>query len=1211
MKEFDILRIPLEGTRLVEANAGTGKTYALSVLFLRLILEHNLSPGEILVVTYTRAATQELRDRIRRMIRQAIDFFSSGTATEPFVERLAVGHPDRSRSADALTRALRGLDEAAIFTIHGFCQRLLLENAFETGSLFDVELVTQEQALDQEIVEDFWRSHICTAEPELVHYLFHKKWSTDNLLRILGPGLKHPYIRIVPQITVSALHALGEYRKALDALRKSWPGTRDEVRTLLMDPGIKGNAYGVTTTARGPSSPRELKVGSMMAAMDQFLAARRPLFPPFADMEKFSAGRLAASMKKGCPPPRHEYFDLCDRLWDQKSVLAEEMDRKLIFLKGRLFEFVRKERLKRKTLRNIRTYQDLLTDALAALEHRGKESFVRAARAKYQAALIDEFQDTDPVQYRIFKHLFEHEKTPLFYIGDPKQAIYGFRGADVITYLQAAAAVPDTSTLRTNWRSGPDLVQAVNALFRGIERPFVYPEIAYVPSKSAEDGCRDSLHVEGDDAAPLRICVLRPPEGEDRSSLVPKKRAWPAILEFVVSEIARLVKLGRTGKAFIGEEPLSEKHIAVLVRKNREARLVQDALRRVNIPSILYNAGDIFETREAFEVGLVLQAVAEPGSEGHIKAALATDMMGLRGEDIQTLSHREGVWEQRVFDFREYRQIWEEQGFMRMFRGLLTREAVRVRLLAFPDGERRLTNLLHLGEVLHRAALEERLSPDALTTWLFRKMEDPSQESEEHLLRLETDEKAAKIVTVHKSKGLEYPVVFCPSLWDGGSIPGNDVICHDPQNNRQLTMDLGSEKRESRQTAAREELLAENLRILYVAVTRARHRCYVVWGPIRDAESSALAYVLHARHAGDDNGAVQRAQEALRSRSWESLAGDLSRLEQNSAGTIAVKSLAVGKWSGPTGQTGVDIRLEGRSFSAEIPKDWKISSFSSLSSEYRLDADTPDYDVTFSPQPSPEEAAEESRVHPASGIFAFPKGARAGTCLHDILEHLDFAQAGGNGVRSLIANKLSGYGFEEKWVDAVEEMVEKLVSAPFDPGDPDLTLERITAGDRMNELEFIFPLKKAAPHVLQRLFAAHGGPELDDQVPEDLGRLRFSPVRGFLKGFMDMVFHWNGRYYLVDWKSNFLGNTVEDYGPGGLREAMREGRYTLQYHLYTLALDRYLRARLPQYRYENVFGGAFYVFLRGVDPARGPDFGIFRDLPSPDLIHAMRETLIP
>jgi exodeoxyribonuclease V beta subunit len=1211
MKEFDILRIPLEGTRLVEANAGTGKTYALSGLFLRLILEHNLSPGEILVVTYTRAATQELRDRIRRMIRQAIDFFSRGIAVDPFVERLAMGQPDRGRSVDALTRALRGLDEAAIFTIHGFCQRLLQENAFETGSLFDVELVTLEQFLDQEIVEDFWRNHICTADPELVHYLFHKKWSTDILLRILGPGLKHPYIRIVPQIRPSVLHALDDYRKTLDALRKSWPGARDDVRTLLMDPGIKGNAYGVTKTAAASSSPRELKVGAMMAAMDQFLGAYRPLFPPFADIEKFSAGKLAASMKKGCPSLHHECFDLCDRLWEQKSVLAEEMDRELIFLKSRLFDYVREERLKRKTLRNIRTYQDLLTDSLAALEHRGKESFVRAARSKYRAALVDEFQDTDPVQYRIFKSLFEHEKTPLFYIGDPKQAIYSFRGADVVTYLKAADTVSDTSTLRTNWRSGPDLVRAINALFCGIERPFVYPEIAYVPSKSAEEGCRDSLHVEGGDAAPLRICLLRPPEGEDLSGPLPKKKAWPVILEFVANEIARLVNLGRTGKAFIGEEPLSEKHIAVLVRKNREAQQVQDALRRVNIPSILYNAGDIFGTREAFETALVLQAVAEPGNEGHIKAALATDMMGMRGEDIQALSDGEGIWEQRVFDFREYQRTWEEQGFIRMFRGLLTREKVRVRLLAFPDGERRLTNLLHLGEVLHRAALEERLGLNALTTWLFRKMQDPSQEAEEHLLRLETDEKAAKIVTVHKSKGLEYPVVFCPSLWDGGSSPGNDVICHDPQNNRQLTMDLGSEQRESRETVAREELLAENLRLLYVAVTRAQHRCYVVWGLIRDVESSALAYVLHARHAGDEEGAVERARKALQSRSWESLAEDLSRLEQDSAGTIAVKDLAVGQWSGPAGKAAVRARLEGRIFSAEIPKDWKISSFSSLSSESRLDADTPDYDFTFPPEPSPEEEMEEKRLHPVSGIFAFPKGARAGTCLHDILEHLDFAQAGENGARGLIADKLSRYGFEEKWVDAVEEMVQKLISAPLDPGDPDLTLEKITAGDRLNELEFMFPLKRTAPHVLQRLFATHGGPELDHQVPEELERLHFSPVRGFLKGFMDLVFQWNGRYYLVDWKSNFLGDTVEDYGPAGLREAMKEGRYTLQYHLYTLALDRYLRVRLPEYRYENEFGGAFYVFLRGVDPTRGADFGIFRDLPSPDLVRAMRETLIP
>jgi len=1210
MKDFDIIKTPLQGTHLVEANAGTGKTYALAGLFLRLILEQGLSPGEILVVTYTRAATQELQDRIRRMIRDAVDFVSRGTPADPFLECLMKGQQDRDRSLYVLTRALRDLDEASIFTIHAFCQRLLQENAFETGSLFDVELITEEQSLQQEIVEDFWRKHICTAEPEFVHYLFNKKWSPERLLKTLGPGLKHPRIRVIPKPALPSMDTLADYRKSLHTLKQMWRESRNEVLALLMDPGIKGNSYGVTTSRSGLPSARELKVHAMVAAMDQFLNSQNPLFPPFSDLEKFTTSKLADSMKKGCIPPEHRLFDLCDRLLEQKDALIEEMDQYMISLKGRLFQYAMAERSRRKDRLNVRAYDDLLTDTLSALEDGKKESFIRAARLKYRAALIDEFQDTDPVQYRIFSTLFGTGKTPLFFIGDPKQAIYGFRGADVVTYLKAADSVSDSYTLRKNWRSEPGLVRAVNTLFSGIESPFVYQEIAYTPSEATETDAPLELRVEGDQSAPLRIWLVHPPEGEETSGPLAKKRVWPMILGSVAAEIARLIHLGKSRKAFIGDESLSERHMAVLVRKNREARWIQDALGEFKIPSVLYNAGDLFETREALEVGRILQAIAQPDNEGQIKAALATDVIGMHGETLESLSEQEDAWEQRIFDFKEYHRIWEDQGFIPMFRRLIAREKVRSRLLAFPDGERRLTNLLHLGEVLHRTALEQKLGLSALSKWLFCQMEDRSPGAEEHLLRLESDEEAVKIVTVHKSKGLEYPVVFCPSLWDGGMGMEKEVIYHDPDEDLKLTMDLGSDERESHEAIAREELLAENLRLLYVALTRAKQRCYVVWGRIKDAETSALAYVLHSRNMSDGDGAVQRTRKAFQSLTRNRIVDDLARLEQASGGTIDVEPLPTVQGPIPSRTPEETSEIESRIFSARIPKDWKISSFSSLSSGEKLDVNIPDYNDLSPVERSVEAEIEERPREPASGIFAFPKGARAGTCLHDILEHLDFTKKGKDGTRNLITKKLGAYGFENKWVDTIEEMVQKVLSTPLDPRDTALRLQEIGLTDRLNELEFSFPLKKIAPDVLKKLFSDNGAPELPDDLPETMKRLHFSPVRGFIKGFMDLVFFWKGRFYLVDWKSNHLGDRIEDYGPDGLKEAMKEGNYYLQYHLYTLALDQYLRLRLPGYRYENAFGGVYYIFLRGVDPEMGPYFGIFRHRPAIELIAEMREALI-
>ncbi|MEJ2024194.1 MAG: UvrD-helicase domain-containing protein, partial [Deltaproteobacteria bacterium] len=627
----------------------------------------------------------------------------------------------------------------------------------------------------------------------------------------LSAGLRHPYIRIIPSgRDHPGLPGLKDYRKTIEALRNRWPEARTAVGSLLMDPGIKGNIYGIV--GKGRPSPRKLKVDAIVAAMDQFLAMERPFFPPIPDIEKLSADKLAASMRKGYPPPVHQIFASCARLWQQKNLLTEELEKKLTFLKRDLFNYILKERAERKGKRNVRGYQDLLMESFSALKQKGSDRVLAAVRSRYRAALIDEFQDTDPIQFHIFDGIFGKGNVPLYYIGDPKQAIYGFRGADVVTYMEAARAVPETATLRMNWRSEPNLVQAVNELFSGIDRPFVYPEIGYTPSAAAEERKPRPLRMTGGAGAPLRMCLLHHPPGQDPSVPLAKKKAWPSILKFVAREAARLVDLGRSRKALLGDEPLSERHMAVLVRKNSEARMVQECLREVKIPSVLYNAGNIFETVEAREIGVILQAIAEPRNEDHMRAALTTDTMGVEGAEMERLSLQESGWEHRMLDFREYHRIWEEQGFIPLFRRLLAREKARQRLLAFSDGERRLTNILHLGELLHGAALEERLGMKGLVTWLFRRIEDRLNGGDEQLLKLETDEEAVKIVTIHKSKGLEYPVVFCPSLWDGGQRRGEDIIYHDPDHDRQLTLDLGSEGRKSHERVAGDEVLSENLR---------------------------------------------------------------------------------------------------------------------------------------------------------------------------------------------------------------------------------------------------------------------------------------------------------------------------------------------------------------------------------------------------------------
>jgi len=1221
MKRFDILNDPLEGTNLTEASAGTGKTYAISGLFLRLVLEKNLSVNQILVVTFTEAATEELKERIRSKLRGALEAFSRGGSEDIFLDHMVKKHGDPGTALRRLREALRGFDQSAIFTIHGFCRRMLHENAFESGSLFDTELVTDQENLKREVVDDFWRKHFYNASSLFVHYAINAKLSPDGLLSLLGNSAAQPYLKIIPQVETSpgltscpdSSLQEKEFRECFREVRDTWPSSRDEVEDILAtNEGLNRNKY------------RKANVAGWIQGVDDYVASGGDNPALFNGFEKFTSRELKGAVKKNHSPPTHAFFELCENLKDRQEELARVFERSLLGLKAGLFHYVQDELSRRKEEKNIQSFDDLLFKLHRALEEKGGGELARAMRMKFRAALIDEFQDTDPIQYAIFKKVFDAKDSILFLIGDPKQAIYSFRGADIFAYMDAAQNVESRCTLLENWRSEPDLISAINTIFASVDHPFVYDKITFSAATAATRKDPEHLSIDGQSEPPLQLWFVDAGKITGLEKPVAKTQARELISTAVAAEISRLLSLGRNNKALLGKRPLREGDVAVLVRRNADARLMQRALSVLKIPSVLFSTGSLFDSHEALEVGRVLAGIAEPNREKFLKAALATDMIGIRGEGLDDLMSDETAWDEWLVRFKRYHDVWEDNGFIRMFRQLLLEENILPRLMSFPDGERRNTNLLHLSEVLHQASIENKLGMAGLVKWLSEQKDSNAAGSEEHQLRLESDENAVKLVTVHKSKGLEYPVVFCPFAWDGSRIrnPQDPFTFHDETDNMRLTLDLGSAGMDANRMFAEKEQLAENVRLLYVALTRAKNRCYLVWGRFNDGETSAPAYLLHQPISREGEDIVGAVGERFSSLNDKDVLEDLETIQSKAGGTVKLSEmpLEAGKECAPPQLE--KVKLTCRKFSGNIDRSWRISSFSSLISGQRHGADLADHDAIGlparhrsgkegGPEPYDQMIFERSTIEEEpSGIFAFPRGAKAGTLMHDIFEHLDFAQSDATIMEQVVADKLQVYGFEITWQKTLCDMIKKTLSLPLDRGRKDFILSRIENKDRLNELEFYFPLKFVSPKKLKIIFAKHAGPELAADFPERIERLAFAPVRGFMKGFMDMVFQFEGRFYLVDWKSNFLGSRVEDYGQGALAAAMGEGFYVLQYYIYTLALDQYLRLRLPGYSYKKDFGGVFYVFLRGVDPARGTDFGIFRDRPPEELINELSRNLI-
>jgi exodeoxyribonuclease V beta subunit len=1180
-KRFDPIAVPLAGTQLIEANAGTGKTWTIAALYVRLLLESDCAADAILVVTFTEAAAGELRDRIRNRVAQTRAGFISGNveADDTLTPELLSRAPDRNTAVLRLTAALRDFDQAPIYTIHAFCQRVLADAAFDTAMPFRSEIIPDQSAILKEIVEDFWRIELHAATPLFARFVTSKGLDPAKLLdEDVQRALAKPYLEIrAPRGDDDIAAPESAFRNACAAARTIWMEEREAIgRTLAESPGLHAGWY---------------KKKDIPLWLEEMHACLSPESPPIElchCFEKFTPEALRRATTKKGTTPTHPFFEACERLKAAHDALLDAFKTRLVLLKVRLIDYCNRELARRKERRQLQSYDDLLLNVAGALAGESGSSLAAALRTRYRAALIDEFQDTDPLQYGIFRNVYAGTDCPLFLVGDPKQAIYSFRGADVYTYIGARPDVRDAYTLDVNWRSTESLLTAVNRIFDNAPNPFAIPDIGFTPSRPAP-GDRGRLIVDGDAGAPFRLWLVDTADGK----AIPKTEARASACAATAAEIARL--LGE-GAARIEEgshaRPLRGGDIAVLVRSHMQGTEMREALAKLGIASVQRGSSSVFTTHEAQELERILAAISEPGREMLIGGALTTDMMGYTGEELFTLRCDEKQWDDTVESFRAAHREWHEAGFVRMLRAFMKRHQILVRLLEHRDGERRATNLLHLAELLHCDAEGRGIA--GLLAWFAARRTAPQEGNEAELLRLESDENLVRILTVHVAKGLEFPVVFCPFMWDGYlRMPKADVLrFHDPAANDQAVIDFGSPGlADSREQATLEER-AENLRLLYVALTRARYRLYMVWGNIKDADTSAPAWLLH--RAAGPSGALSAfsADPHLESGAMHT---DLERLVKRAERNIDVRLLPAtqGERLGPATENA--MAFAPRTFTATLRNTAAVTSFTALAHGRTIEA--PDYDAA-----DRETGEQETGASP--DIAHFPRGARTGKCLHAILEQIDFAQVGHGDVESVVAKELAAHGFDLFWTQGVADMVRSVVNTALDASG--MRLSAISRQQRLDELEFYYPIAAMSERGLRRILAAIGFP---DEIRQSIDTLTFMPVQGYMRGFIDLVFEHEGRYYLADYKSNWLGAAVTAYDQDALAGIMGREAYHLQYLIYCVALHRYLSARLRGYTYGSHFGGVRYLFLRGMTPQTGAKYGVYADRPAEELVLALDEYL--
>ena len=1210
----------LSGFHLVEADAGTGKTWTLVALVVRALVERSLGVEQILLVTFTRAAAAELRGRLRDRIERVLAASAAypGSVSDDPVAALLLGANDPADVTRRLRLALARIDEAPIDTIHGFCQRIISEHGLSVGlpGRFEID-EWGGRALTSEMVR--WWSATMAREPlELVQLLGAGGGpSPETVGEMLAPLLVQPDLELRP--------GPFDWRSLATQVSEQ----RDALLAALAEEGDAFADWCKTSSEVNRRSYSSANVANWLEAVRRFAAD----LPRSVGNEKATAfARLGSdAFGAGPAPGGFEDFTFPRRLSDLLSTLRM---RKLVAaaicheLRDPLAARLRERRELTRTLSFddlLRITRDALTDPVVGA------GLAAQLRRRYPLALIDECQDTDPLQWQIFAAIYPRsgaagqdgsDEPAMVMVGDPKQAIYGFRNADVYAYFDARSGAR-LHRIAENRRASEPLLAAIGALF-DCPAPFLIDEIEMHPPRYGERPRPQLLAPPG--AAPRAAFnwVRLSADGDRRLS---KEDARQRAARACAAEIARLLGEPRTlvrwpAPEAAGNAPGAERElalqprdIAVLVGTAYEAGVIKRALTSQGIGAAEISRQSVFESREARELVRVITAVASPSSSSRLRGALVTGLIGWSAEQLEEVAGDERAWSRIVAAFEACARAWPRRGAQAALRALLLDDLeVAGRVAAGADGERALTNLAHLLDLMSESAASTD-SPAAALAWL-----DEAQGAgiggEAHELRLESDDNLVQVVTVHKSKGLEFPLVFVPFAWSlreartaAGALPL--LRYHERDGERWLAvreLDSSSGDSLAARLAAREEA-SEALRLLYVALTRAQLRVYLFWGDVSGAERSPLGWLLRDRAACDDERPDWQASRLVP----EALAEHVARAGE---GALELSfDEVIGERAHFIAPEPEGIELAARPFTVDLAPGWVRRSFTAIARGSSGDAgDRPDHDQAVTPEPAalagdePPGAGADQGPSASSGgdpgeaahkrlRFGFERGAHAGYFLHGLLEATDFASGvdPDQASRQLERNAIvAEAGATAHWLDEV------LATPLADGRGGQIDLRALGRDDRIVELPFLLPVDAVADEEIFAAISAH--------YPLDLQRGR-EAWSGFLNGFIDLVYRHDGRYFLLDWKSNWLGGDFGDYRHEALEAEIRHGSYALQFCLYALALHRWLQRRVAGYRYDEHFGGVHYAFLRGMAPAaRDPDggqYGVYFTCPPRALIERL------
>lgn len=1213
LTNLDSSTIPLTGRHLIEASAGTGKTYNITRIYLRLLLERELKVEEILLMTFTKDATQELKGRIDAFIREALNSWQKLCDEDAYFKAIDTRvNPDNvnpNKIEFLLKRALLFLDEAAIFTIHGFCQRALTQHAFASGLSFNANMSTNSNELALEATQDWYRQ---LAKQNIEKFiLIEEFWATPSaFVASFAKAISHRSELSVIDVCSLVVNFTQLAEQASADLKNN---------TSLLEDGL---------IAHKKPEEQEKRAAELVKLM-QWLKNITQCIDE-SSLLVATAQPMPDYLLHGNRHPKAFKVQLAQVLDSAKEIKAQVKNLAKNINKAKAYHIVRdaiyqiRQQVKHtKEQLNCLDFDDLINTLADCLQDPNNTMLAQTLLAQYPVALVDEFQDTDPQQFSILQGIYYqndyHQKdyqspdqtnqlitnkpdNALYLIGDPKQAIYGFRGGDIFAYLNARSDCDYHWLMDTNWRSSPDVVEAYNQVFSGtttdtkatVKQSVFGYGIDYQPVLAGKKADASTKNTRSEGRA-LRFIHFTDEEVEGK---VPQS-VRPLMATWCANEIVNLLDESDMDSDVAFESTVENKNkkinpkdIAILVRDGREANAIKEALLQANLASVfLSDRANLFDSEQAKQLITLLKGILTPEDERLYLSAITCGLLGINATALYKLQQDELAYQTLKFCFFDYREQWQRQGFISMAITIMHQHFDFSNANASGNKSRALTNLLHLFELLQSAS-QKLLQPQELLYWLEQQCNEDNVQATNDLeteQRLESDGDLIRIVTQHGAKGLEYPIVFIPfaTRHKDPLKFGNKSVSYIEYHNHQGQLCLSLDGDEQAKIAMANEAYAESIRLLYVAITRAERRCYILSTAFDKYALSPLGKTLQWQPEQDIAQSLKQLVAkspntiSFQNESFECITNDI-------ASNVILKKQ----------QNKQNLELTVSKFVGKIERNWWLSSFSALSKNLRHSGiSSPDRD-------SIELIHNRLTTHKNDKAlirFQLAKGAHSGNLLHNILEHSDFKSSDNieSNIVEITKRQLLKYGelttgFTDldlvDWLDEIMKapLANSKLNAQFNAlSTTKSTLDNFSLSDislqkTLRESEFYFPMNEASITILEKLLTDHRNTDKEASQQSNVRLPNYQFLKGMMHGFIDLVFEQSGKYYICDYKSSHLGDDYNDYNHGALRDDIEKNYYDLQYLIYSLALHRYLQQNLPDYNTAEHFGGIYYLYLRGM-----------------------------